>query len=133
MEGRQDGQTVGALIAGGERINVEFKGESRSQLSDNDIVEAVVCLAHLPANIGAGTLLIGVEDDGAITGARPRHGQQTDPDKLQALIANRTEPSIHVDVTVVTCSGRDVISIRVHQRAMIYATRQGRAGLSVGG
>ena len=33
------------LIAGGETLAVEFKGEEEEQLSDRDLVETVVCLA----------------------------------------------------------------------------------------
>ena len=61
------------LVATGESMTVEFKGESRGQMSDRQIYEAVVCLA----NSEGGLLLIGVEDDGEITGARPRHGGST--------------------------------------------------------
>ena len=58
------------LIAAGETLNVEFKGEERSPLNDRDLVEAVVCLANRSGTEPA-WLLIGVEDDGRITGARP--------------------------------------------------------------
>jgi ATP-dependent DNA helicase RecG len=58
------------LIAAGESIDVEFKGEERSPLSDDDLVESVVCLANRSADTPA-WLLIGVEDDGRVTGARP--------------------------------------------------------------
>jgi hypothetical protein len=34
------------LIAGGETLSVEFKGEERSPLNDRDLVEAVACLAN---------------------------------------------------------------------------------------
>lgn len=55
------------VIAGGESFTVEFKGEGRQPLSDRDLVEAVVCLA----NGEGGLLLVGVEDDGTVTGANP--------------------------------------------------------------
>jgi hypothetical protein len=50
-------------IAGGETYEVEFKGEQRERLNDSDLVEAVVCLA----NGTGGVLLVGVEDEGAVT------------------------------------------------------------------
>ncbi len=34
------------LIAAGETLNVEFKGEERSILSDRALLETVVCLAN---------------------------------------------------------------------------------------
>jgi ATP-dependent DNA helicase RecG len=73
------------IIAAGESLTVEFKGEEHGSLSDREIYEAVVCFA----NTDGGTLLIGVEDDHRITGARPRHGTSTDPSKLQAAIFNK--------------------------------------------
>jgi ATP-dependent DNA helicase RecG len=78
------------LIADGETLRVEFKGEANSPLSDGDLVAAVVCLA----NNEGGQILIGVEDDRRVTGARPRHGHVTDRAKLAALIRNRTVPPV---------------------------------------
>ena len=81
-----------ALIAGGESLDVEFKGESTGPLSDDDLVEAVVCLANRRGT-GRGWLLVGVEDNGVVSGARPRHkGDGTDLHRVRALIANRTRP-----------------------------------------
>ncbi|MBK7251601.1 MAG: winged helix-turn-helix transcriptional regulator [Gammaproteobacteria bacterium] len=77
-----------SLIAAGESLNVEFKGEERGPLNDRDLVEAVVCLANRIGTEPA-WLLVGVEDDGRITGARPRHGSTTEVYKLAALIAGR--------------------------------------------
>jgi ATP-dependent DNA helicase RecG len=34
------------LIAAGETLLVQFKGEARAPLSDDDVVEAVICLAN---------------------------------------------------------------------------------------
>ncbi len=51
---------IQSLIAAGESLTVEFKGELRRSLPDRDIYENVVCLA----NTEGGVLLIGVEDDG---------------------------------------------------------------------
>jgi len=62
---------VRALVHEGERLTGEFKGEERRPLSD-DLVEAVVYMANR-AEEAAGWLLVGVEDDGRVTGARPRH------------------------------------------------------------
>lgn len=66
------------LIAQGESFAVEFKGEERSPLSDSELVETVVCLANRADN-ETGYLLVGVEDDGRVTGAKPRHEHTIDP------------------------------------------------------
>jgi ATP-dependent DNA helicase RecG len=100
------------LIASGETLSVEFKGEERSPLNDRDLVEAVVCLANRMGTEPA-WLLIGVEDDGRITGARPRHGAGTDIHKLAALIASRTRPALSVHVEAVDLDSRSVLVIQV--------------------
>jgi Predicted transcriptional regulator containing an HTH domain and an uncharacterized domain shared with the mammalian protein Schlafen len=102
------------IIQQGENLDVEFKGESQRQLSDDEIVRAVVCMANR-ASDQSGWVLIGVEDDGQLTGARPRHGATTDPVRLQALIANRTRPSLSVQVHVVPMQpeGVEIVAIEV--------------------
>ena len=71
------------LIAAGETLTVEFKSD-RGPLPDADLIEAVVCLA----NGQGGILLIGVEDDGRVTGLHPRH--RTHPGRWPRLW--RAEP-----------------------------------------
>jgi ATP-dependent DNA helicase RecG len=102
------------LIQQGETLDIEFKSESQKQLSDDEIVRAVVCMANR-ASAQSGWLLIGVEDNGQPTGARPRHEQTTDPLRLQALIANRTRPSLSVQVHLVPLhpEGVEIIAIEV--------------------
>ncbi len=109
------------LIAGGETLGVEFKGESRRPLNDNDLVEAVACLA----NGAGGVLLIGVEDDKQVTGARPRHGDVTDPIRVQALIVNKTVPPLSVAASVVEVGGIEVVAIEVPQAPMAVGTTRG--------
>ena len=77
------------LIAAGETLDVELKGKERTPLSDSELVEAVICLSNRSGS-QSGWLFVGVEDDGRITGARPRHGTgRTDPLRVQDLIATR--------------------------------------------
>src|SRR5262249_49386048 len=113
---------VRAWIAGGERYEVEFKGERRGQLNDRDLVEVVVCLA----NGAGGVLLVGVEDDGTPTGARPRHESgRTDPLRLQALIANSTQPPVATSVSVVDVDGVSVIVIEIPDSPRVVGTTRG--------
>lgn len=89
---------------------MELEGESRAPLNDRDLVEAVVCLA----NGSGGTLLVGVEDDGTVTGARPRHeAGRTDPLWVQALVANSTQPPLAVTAAVVQVRGQEVLVVEV--------------------
>ena len=93
-----DTTTLQGLVSEGETLNVEFK----SRANDKHLVESVVCLA----NGRGGWLLVGVDDQGNITGAEPRHGRHTDPERLQALIASRTEPAVDTAVQVVPINGK---------------------------
>lgn len=112
---------VRTWAAAGESLTVEFKGEARGALNDRELVEAVACLA----NGRGGMLLIGVEDDGRITGAKPRHGTITDVRRLEGLIANWTMPSCPVTCAVVPVDGHDVIAVRVPEGRPITATSDG--------
>ncbi|MBI3973936.1 MAG: putative DNA binding domain-containing protein [Chloroflexi bacterium] len=101
-----------ALIAGGETLDVELKGERNGPLSDREIVETVVCLANRPGS-EIGWLLVGVEDDGTVTGAQPRHAGGIDPHRVQALIANRTRPALTCRTEVVPLDGKPVLVVEV--------------------
>jgi ATP-dependent DNA helicase RecG len=112
------------LIAAGESLAVEFKGEERAALNDRELVEAVVCLANRQGAERA-RLLIGVEDDGRITGARARHGSGTDIHRLAALVANRTRPSIAVNVEVIALHDQAIIVIEVPYQRQPVGTSDG--------
>jgi ATP-dependent DNA helicase RecG len=76
-----------------ETLEVEFKSD-RDRLNDDDLVEALICLA----NAQGGLLFLGVEDDATVTGlhtSRPVHG-----DSLVAMVANRTVPSLGIQVMI---------------------------------
>lgn len=117
--------TIAELTKGGETLTVEFKTERRGMLSDADLIDAVVCLAN-GAGPGARWLLLGVDDDGRISGMIPRHGRGTDTNRIAALIANRTVPPIAANVAVVTVDGLDVLAIRVSPASEPVGTSDGR-------
>lgn len=112
------------IIASGESLHVEFKSDARSPLNDRGLVEAAACMAN-QQGVDPSYLLIGIEDDGTITGARPRHGDHTDPSKVAALIANRTRPALGVVVSVVKLADREVVSIEVPSQTQAIATGDG--------
>ncbi len=95
-----------AAIAQGESYEREFK---RGSINDRELTEAVVCLA----NGAGGVLLVGVEDNGTVTGARPRHGTVTDPHRLAATVQNLTEPAHAVEVSLADLAGGQVIIVEV--------------------
>ncbi len=110
--------TLADLIAGGESLTVEFKKDA----NDHDLVEAVVCLA----NAQGGTLLVGVDDDGRVVGARPRHGTTTDPRRIEALVSNSTRPAIGVRAEFESLGSKSVLVVHVPKATIPTATSTGR-------
>jgi len=110
------------LVAASETLTVEFKSDRR-QISDSEIYEAIVALA----NTDGGVLLIGVEDDGTVTGAKPRHEGTTDSAKLRAAIFNNTVPSINTRISVVSHQDGVVIAIEVDPYPEPCATASGKS------
>lgn len=113
---------VARWIAEGESYEVEFKGEQRERLNDRDLVEAVVCLA----NGNGGALLVGIEDDGTISGARPRHESgRTDPLRVEALIANMTQPPLSTVVKTVEIDSHEILVVEVPDSPRVVGTTRG--------
>lgn len=100
-----------------ESLTVEFKSD-RKRLSDTELVEALVCLA----NTEGGTLWLGVEDDGQVTGLHADHILLSG---LAGLVAARTSPSLQVDVTCVDIQGVTVACIHVPKAQGEVATQAG--------
>lgn len=114
-------ERIRSWAAGGERYDVEFKSERRKPLNDHDLIEVVTCLA----NGSGGVLLVGVEDDGELTGARPRQGEGTDPLRVQALIANNTQPPVSTVVSIVDVDGVTVVLVEVPDSPQVVGTTKG--------
>lgn len=100
-----------------ESLTVEFKSD-RKRLSDNDIVEAVTCLA----NADGGELWLGVEDNGTPTGL---HSERLHLAGLAGMIAARTSPSLAVKVTSIALNDVTVARIEVPQAHGEVATTGG--------
>lgn len=113
---------VRSLAQQGESLTLEFKRGRNNRLNDEIIVEAVVCLA----NGAGGVLLLGVEDDGRITGLDPRHGPTTEPHLLQAMILNRTDAPIATDVEVVAVDDKEVAVVTVPAMSTPVGTKSGK-------
>lgn len=56
-----------------ESLTVEFKSEQRRPQSDDEIVDNIVALA----NTQGGTLYLGIEDNGTVTGVSEQHSNIT--------------------------------------------------------
>lgn len=111
---------VHRLAASGQSMTVEFK-RGVPQPSDRTLVEAAVCMANGPG----GVILIGVEDDGTVTGTSPRHGEVTSPHLIEALILNRTTPALVCAVSLERVPEGDVILIDVPAATGVTGTKDG--------
>ena len=96
---------IRSLIARGETLTTEFK----SHLNDRELTKAVACLA----NAQGGTLLLGVHNDGEVTGAQQRPGGHTEPTRVAAYIQNNTVPPLGVTVTLDDVDGKQIFRIDV--------------------
>lgn len=96
---------IQAILEAGETMTTEFK----SAINDKELTRAVACLA----NGEGGILLVGVDDDGTVVGAAPRHGNQTDPARVAAYIQANTEPALAVDVRIELVGNHELIRIDV--------------------
>ncbi len=116
-----------SLIASGEDSGVEFK---RDDLANHDVAKGLVALL----NLDGGVVLLGVEDDGTITGATR--------DNLEEWVVELCRVKIAPPVTPFLSwvrdagSGRDVLAVRVttgpdkpyarvHNRRKTYFIRVG--------
>lgn len=93
------------LISGGETLTTEFK----SHLNDRELTKAIACLA----NAEGGTLLLGVDDDGAVVGAKQRPGGHLNPARVAAYIQNSTDPPLGVEVRLEDLDGTSILRIDV--------------------
>lgn len=105
------------ILSRGETLQVEFKSDQKC-LSDRELVAAVVALS----NTEGGELLLGVEDDGTVTGLHLNHRDTTG---LAALVANKTNPSLSVRVAMYDLGDNRVARIRVPKSRQLVSTSDG--------
>lgn len=101
-----------------ESLNVEFKSDLKL-LPDSELVEAVIGMA----NTDGGTLYLGVEDNGDITGVNKKHADEIG---VAALIANKTVPSLAVRAEIIYEENTDVLKIEVPMSRTIVASADGK-------
>ena len=115
---RQGGNMTLPTIPPRETLQIEFKSD-RDALNDDDLIEALICLA----NAQGGTLYLGVENDGTVTGLHA--SRPLDITGLAALIANRTAPSLHAHIETLLQQTMRVAAIRVERSPEIVARSDG--------
>lgn len=101
-----------------ETLTVELKSD-REKLSDAALIEAVVCLA----NTDGGSVYLGVEDNGEVTGL---HRSRRNSTGLPAMIGNRTSPRVAVSVAELDVDGMRVLRINVPKSDQIISTTDGK-------
>ena len=109
------------LLASGEQFTTEFIAEAEAPLRDDQLVDAVVCLA----NGHGGVVLAGVTDDGRPTGIAHRHGTYTDPHRVALMIAGRTVPSCPVECSMLTIDGVEILAIEIPAGRPVTSTSDG--------
>ena len=100
-----------------ETMEIEFKSDVK-KLSDSDLVDAVVAFA----NTNGGSLYLGIEDNGSVTGLNEQHKDIT---QLAAYIANRTVPPVSVKAEILD-SEPPVLLIQVPKSRSIVAASNGK-------
>ncbi len=108
---------IKTVLDKGETLAIEFKSDVKG-LPDRDLVAAVVAMA----NTEGGLILLGVEDDGSVTGIQSHH---QDMMGLMALIANRTSPSVAVSTELIELGGKKILCITVPKSQSIVSTTDG--------
>lgn len=112
-----DEKQLSSLVRCGESLELEFKSDLKC-LADRDLVAAVVALA----NTEGGDLLLGVEDDGTVTGLHPNHRNHGG---LSALIANRTIPAVSVRLERGEVDGHVIVRVVVPKSKQLVSTSDG--------
>lgn len=108
---------IAKLIQQGESLALEFKSDQKC-LPDRDLVATVVSLA----NTEGGDLLLGVEDDGSVTGL---HANHLNVSGIPSLIANKTNPAISVRVQKCEIESNPIARITVPKSRQLVSTSEG--------
>ena len=113
---------IAKLITQGESLDVAFaRRVSAAYINERRVIEIMACLA----NSRGGTLLIGVDSDGTVSGCHPFHGNTTDPATLAAAVFRNTAPGLAIDARVVEIDGKDVVAVTTQAHSSPVATRWG--------
>ena len=106
----------------GETLTCEFKSDYRGKLDLSKIVETVVGMA----NTQGGTLYIGIEDDGLVTGIRHLKKYLVNTSLLIADIQKNTMPPVFTTVSLYDFPDYDVLGVSVKKGIDLCSTTQGK-------
>lgn len=100
---------VEVLVSGGEGVSVEFKREVPT--SDGSVINVMKTVAAF-ANGDGGTLLFGVDNEGAVVGLAT-DDVRTAVDRITQLIRDRVRPTVGFDTELADIDGKQVLLVRI--------------------
>jgi len=115
-----DAKELNRIIKLGESIDREFKAD-RGKFNDSALYEEVVAMA----NTDGGILLIGIDDNGVISGAKDTR-IQVGSSRIQSAIFNNTMPHLSTEVSIIDCSMGKVIAVEIRRSTEIHSTASGK-------
>lgn len=101
-----------------ESLDIEFKSDKKCY-PDRDLIEEIVGMT----NTNGGTLYLGVEDDGEISGV---HANHKDAIGVTALIANSTVPPVAVRAEVIAEDEQEILKIEIPRSRSVVSTATGK-------
>lgn len=116
-----DEQLLNQILAQGETISVEFKSWINTN-SMKERINLVVPELIAFANSKGGTVYLGVEDNGDVTGCSGKYDLQN----ICEAIYDKTRPPMFTDIEEIDYIGKKIIAISVSSDGKIYATTDGR-------
>lgn len=108
------------VLQEGENLTVEFKSWIHARDMRDRISLAVDELVAF-ANAKGGTVYMGVEDDGSVTGCTGY-----DTQKIMESIYDRTRPALFTDIEIIRYEEKDILAIKVEKDGTTYAVSDGR-------
>lgn len=112
-------EKICSLIKNGENSSVEFKSWINSR-SKKDLMAVITKEAVALTNALGGYILIGVEDDGEISGCSDH-----DTQNIVESIYDRTVPKLFTEIEEVIIEGKMILVIHVEQSNQLIATSSG--------
>ncbi|MBB6446732.1 RNA-binding domain-containing protein [Bacillus benzoevorans] len=109
---------ISEIIQRGETKYVEFK--SWVKANKKELMNILTNEAVGFANTDGGIILVGVEDDGEITGC-----DDYDEQNIIESIYDKTIPKLFTDIDVIRFAGKDILKIVIEKSPEIVATSKG--------
>ncbi len=116
-----DENALKKIIEQGETATVEFKSWVKAASMKERINLAVPELIAF-ANSRGGTVYMGIEDDGTVTGCNGKYDLQN----ICESIYDKTRPPMFTDIEEMEFDGKKIIAISVASDGKTYATTDGR-------